>query len=340
MTIASQVAAVNKSMALSDAASDFVHYAKAVAATGGKSYAMQQFVETVPTSFRVQQVVKAGVNASMLSNAPALVPYREIATGFFASLGQFSCFARIYNLGDFTRVPLRTSIAVLSSGVVGYSENELAPKPLASGTFATATLEATKTTSLIVLTYELARHASQAAVEMLGTELRRAASVAADAKFLAILAATSGITSAASSGITATAVLADLADALDRITIGSDARLWFVCSPKVFKRISMLQSTGGFLLQNNKIGPVTLAPSDAATTTGFLFDSKQIASELDNVVLDSAREGAVQISDSPGAGAQSLVSLFQANLTAIKAEVHFGCVLMRSAGATMITGYS
>jgi hypothetical protein len=44
-----------------------------------------------------------------------------------------------------------------------------------------------------------------------------------------------------------------------------------------------LQGTGGFFVQNGKIGPIQLAPSDALTTTAYLMDTKGIAAELDAV---------------------------------------------------------
>ena len=98
---------------------------------------------------------------------------------------------------------------------------------------------------------------------MLGNELRRAAGIAVDVKFLALMAATPGITSAATTGVTATAVLADLTAALDRLTIGADCRLWRIISPKLYKMLALVPNTGGFLVQDGKIGPINLATIDA-----------------------------------------------------------------------------
>jgi len=43
------------------------------------------------------------------------------------------------------------------------------------------------------------------------------------------------------------------------------------------------------MVQDGKIGPISLAPSDAATTTAYLIDAKGIAAELDAVKLDSKK---------------------------------------------------
>lgn len=160
-----------------------------------------------------------------------------------------------------------------------------------------------------------ARSASGAAVSRLGGELRRAASVAVDSKFLSLIAATSGITSAGSSGITAANVLSDLTGRLNALTIGADSRLWFIVGPKVYKTLQLLQGTGGYLVQNGAIGPIRLAASDAASTVGTL-------------------------SDTPSSGEQTGVSLWQANMTGLKVEVAFGAVAMRSTSVTTITGYA
>ena len=175
---------------------------------------------------------------------------------------------------------------------------------------------------------------------MLGNELRRACGIAVDAKFLALMAATSGITSAASTGVTSTAVLADLTARLTALTIGADSRLWFITSPKLYKTLSLLQGTGGFLVQDGKIGSIQLAPSDALTTTAFLIDAKGIAAELDTVKLDSTGNAALQLDSDPTSGSYQLVSLFQNNLTALRCEIEFGALALRSTSVTMLTGYA
>jgi hypothetical protein len=171
-------------------------------------------------------------------------------------------------------------------------------------------------------------------------ELRRAASVAVDAKFLALMAATSGITSNASSGTTAANVLSDLTTALNALTIGADSRLYWIVSPKLGKTFSLLQSTGGYLVQNGKIGGVTIAVSDAATTVATLVDAKQIATELDTITIQSSQQGAIETTDNPTSGDYHLISLFQNNLTALRCETWFGAVAMRSTAVALTTGYA
>jgi HK97 family phage major capsid protein len=331
----------DKVVSLSSAARDFVQVAKSLAAGRGRADEVQRWARSVPSS-RVRDVLKAGVVPNNLTtNAGAeLAPYRELATGFFGSMAAQSAFSRILNAGDFTRVPLRTLIAVLTTAPVAYSVSALAPKPITSMDFTTATLDAEKVSAHVVITEELARSLSPAATSRIGEELRRAASIAVDARFLALLAATPSITSSGSSGVTAANVLADLTARVNAMDLGADSRLWLIVSPKLFKTLSLVQGTGGYILQNGAIGAIKVAVSDAATTVATLIDAKGIAAELDGLTLDSTREASLQLSDTPSSGEQTRVSLWQNNSTGLRVEVAFGVVAMRSTSVTTITGYS
>jgi hypothetical protein len=102
-------------------------------------------------SIRAREVIeKAAVSPMSMTNASALADYRPLVDGFFGSMGEFSAYSRIYNAGDFYRVPLRTIIAVLTSAPVGHSVTELAAKPLSSAAFGTATLDSQKVVADIV----------------------------------------------------------------------------------------------------------------------------------------------------------------------------------------------
>jgi HK97 family phage major capsid protein len=328
-------------VSLSTAAHDFAVMAKCLAAGRGRSAEVQRWARSVPSS-RVRDVLKAGVVPNNIAtNAGAeLAPYKELASGFFGSMAANSAFAKIMGAGDFTRTPLRTLIAVLSTGATGYSVSALAPKPITSLDFSTATLEAERVSAHVVISDELARSLAPASTSRIGDELRKAASIAVDAKFLALIAATPGITSSGSSGVTAANILADLTTRLNALTIGADSRLWLIVSPKLGKTLSLVQGTGGYILQGGAIGGIKVAVSDSASTVATLVDAKGIAAELDSLTLDSTREATLQLSDTPSSGEQSGVSLWQNNSTGLRVEVAFGAVAMRSTSVTQITGYA
>jgi HK97 family phage major capsid protein len=336
----------NRSISLDSAASEFVKMAKALAASRGGIGELQQLAQQIPSPrvrdvLENRQVIKAPVSIGTLTSNSAIAAYQQLATGFFGSLSEFSAYSKIYNVGDFFRVPLRTIISVLTTAPTAEGGvPELFAKPMSAASFSTATLDVTKASSMIAVTNELAKIMLPAALLQLGAELRRAASIAVDQKFLALMAATPGITTAATTGTTASQVLADLTAALLRLTIGADSRLWWIVPPKLYKQLSLLQGVGGYILQNNKIGAINVAPSDAASTVATLIDSRGIATELDTVAIDSTTQAAIQLDDNPTSGAYQLVSLWQNNMTGLRCEIEFGAVAMRSTSVTTITGYA
>jgi HK97 family phage major capsid protein len=330
----------NKVVQLSSAAHDFALAAKCLAAGRGRADEVQKWANSV-TSRRVRDVLKAGIAPNSLTNSSALAPYRELAQGFFGSMAANSAFSKIMQAGDFTRTPLRTLIGILTTAPTADAISELSPKSISSLNFSTAQLEAEKVNAHVVISDELARSLSPASTSRIGDELRRAASIAVDARFLSLLAATPGITSSASTGVTAANIFADLTLRLDALSIGSDSRLWLVVSPKLYKVLSLVQGSGGYILQNGAIGAIRVAVSDAATTVAYLMDAKGVAAELDEVILDSTREASLQLDTDPATdGSAGAVSLWAANHTGLRVEIAFGAVAMRSTSVTTITGYA
>jgi hypothetical protein len=162
-----------------------------------------------------------------------------------------------------------------------------------------------------------------------------------DQKFLADLAATSGATTAASTGVTASAILSDLSGRLIALTpIGADSRIYWIVSPKLYKEISLVQGTGGYLMQGNKIGQITVVPSDAATSVATLVDARQIAASADDAIINVSSEASLQLSDSPTASDYQTVSLFASNLTAMQCEIWWCAKAVRGTAISMLTGYS
>jgi len=94
------------------------------------------------------------------------------------------------------------------------------------------------------------------------------------------------------------------------------------------------------LMVNNKIGQINIAPSDAATTVATLIDARQIAAELENVIISQSSEAGLMLADNPTSTGYQLVSMFSQNTTAIRAEIWFGCLALRSTAVTTLTGYS
>jgi HK97 family phage major capsid protein len=334
----SDLGQLNRMVQISSASNDFVTYAKAMLNSRFKS---SDALSAAPDcSPRLKSILKTAVAGGSTSDSSALAPYREISTGFAASLSPWSSYDKIYNDGAFMKVPLRSGIAIASSAAQGSAISELAPKPISEMSFTHAHLEPTKTLSFLVISNELAKMASPAAVSMIGNELRRAVALATDAKFLAVLAASAGVTSNAASGIFSN----DLFIALQAVKLGANSKPYLIVSPDVAKEVSVVRSAiGNFLFPSMTINGGTIqglkvVTSDAAGNVATLVDAAQVASEADLITLQEATHASLQLDDNPTSGATQLVSLWQNNQTGLRAERWFGVELLRSSACALITG--
>jgi hypothetical protein len=338
----SSLGELNRTVQLSSAANDFTMYAKTMLASRFRRSDALSIANDV--SPRVKEILKGAVESGSTVDATwaaPLVPYRQISEGFVASLAPWSAYDRIYADNAFLRCPLKTLISIVSSGATGAAVSELAAKPLSQLSFTRATLEPAKVVSFIVMTEELARSALPAAITMLGNELRRACAIATDDLFLSVLAEATGVASSASTGLTAAAFIADLNTALQAISIGANSKVYLILPANVCKTVTLLRDTSGPLfpgmtVTGGTIQGIKVVVSDAAGDTGYLIDASQVATESDLVMLTSADHASIQASDTPTSGEQQLVSLWQNNLTGLRAERYFGVEVLRDTAVALI----
>jgi capsid protein len=338
------LADLNRGTQLSTASNDFIRFTKTMLASRfNRAEAISIANDVSP---RVKEILKGAVETGSLGGvgwgAPLAPAYRQISDGFVASMPPFSAYDKIYADGAFARVPLRTVLSIASSAATGSTVSELAAKPLSQISFTGATLEPIKTSSFIVISDELARSALPAAVSQIGNELRRACALATDSAFLAALAASTGVATNASTGLTAAAFISDLDTALAAVSIGANSKLYLVLPPNICKSVALLRDTSGPLfpqmtVTGGTIQGIRVVISDAATDTGTLVDAAQVASENDIVTLMSAEHAAIQTDDNPTSGATTLVSLWQNNLTGLRAERWFGVEVLRANALALIT---
>jgi hypothetical protein len=75
--------------------------------------------------------------------------------------------------------------------------------------------------------------------------------------------------------------------------------------------------------------------------TMVLVDAQQVAAASETVQLSHANQAAVQLDtapDSPPSGSTNLVSLWQMNMTGLKAERLFGVQKLTTTGVAVLTG--
>jgi hypothetical protein len=349
---------LNRSVSLDSAALDLVKYAKALMACKGRRDDALALCVARGASSRLQKMFEAPIITSevsdrILAKGPVavgsvggstwggtdLAPFRESSAPFVQSLAPFSAFDRMLSDGGFLRMPLHTRISVASSAALAASTSELAPKPISAMSFTQEYLQAYKAVALVVLSDELATSMAPGATDLFAGELRKSVALATDTKFLQIITESTGITSNPSTGLNnPNQFLADLETAIGSIEVGAGSKLYLVLPADAFKIVLQLRDAGGSLVLNNKIGAINVIATSADTADGILLDASAIAADSDLVTTDVVRNATLRMDDNPTSGSYQIISLWQNNLVAMRAERFFGAAVLRSDGIAVISG--
>lgn len=342
-----QLGAIHASMEAATRSGEFVAYAKHLLAAKGFPATALQYAQDSRATPGVLSVLKSAVQAG---GTTATSDWgSELATfsnGFVGSLAAFGAYDKILSDGAFVRVPVRTKIAVVTIAATVAPVAEAAPKPISKVVFSNPQLEGRKSSAIVVVSEELARSASASAFSLLGNELRRGIATATDTDFFRAIIENNDVDTVASSGATLDAVIADLSTALVLISIGANSRIYICAPPKVVRAWALLRGTSGapafpeLGILGGTIAGASVVPSDALSDTVVIVDAAQVAADSGPVLLDASSQTSLQLDDDPSSGEQSMTSLWQSNLRALRAERWWASELLRSSGAVVISGVS
>ena len=154
-----------------------------------------------------------------------LAPLQQASAAFLAALSPFSAFDRLLNDNAFTRLPMRSRIAIRTDAAIGSTVEELQAKPVLQMSFSQKQMPVLKAIGQVVLADELILLTNDNSAFV--SELQKAISVATDVQFLEIVAEGTGVFSTPSSGLTAAQILADLSTALAAIEVGVNTPVLF-----------------------------------------------------------------------------------------------------------------
>jgi hypothetical protein len=276
----------------------------------------------------ITDVLKSAVSAGSTSDATwaaELAPYRSMATDFAMSLAPFGAFDAILQDQGFKAVPLRTNIAITSLTATATVLGERQTKPISKLELDQAQLVQRKCGAVVVCTSELLRFTTAGGTALLSEELRRSVARASDEIFLDQMLNNTGITSVASSGMSAANFSNDLEGALDNLQFGADARLYMVVPAETAKVIALMRDANGRLFPGmnvkggGDIAGIRVLVSDAASSL-LLFDASQVAAAADVITLDAGDTAMLQMSDDPTDGTTAMTSLWQSGQRALRAE--------------------
>lgn len=330
----------------------FARYAQALAVGRGNlhqslEYAKGRFGDNPEIVNTLKAAVAAGTTTDTTWASP-LVDYQNFAGDFVEFLRPQTIIGRAEQY--LRRVPFNVRIAGQTSGGTAYWVGEGAPKPLTSFDFNAITLGHSKVAAIAVITDELARLSTPSAESLVRQSLADAVIERIDIDFIdpAKTAAagvspaslTNGVTPIASSGTDADAVRADLR-ALVGTYLAANQTLqgaFLIMSPTTALALSLMYNDLGTAQAFPNIGPaggnlngipVIVSNYVVGDTAGGMVimvnGSDVFLADDGQVVLDASREASLQMLDNPTnnsatATATSMVSMFQTNSVAIRAE--------------------
>ena len=317
----------------------------------------------------MQMFVKAAVAAGTTSNAAWAKPLVNVEN----YAGDFVEFLRPQTiLGKFgaggipglRRVPFNVNILGQTSGATANWVGEGKAKPLTKWAYSASTLGLLKIAAIAALTDELVRSSDPAADLLARDELARAIVAKMDTSFVSNAAAVANVSPAGIlNGVTAitasaatdayTALQADVKAIFGAyIAAGMTPAdgVWIMSSTAALK-LSMLQNPLGqsvypaMTMTGGTFAGLPVIVSDyVAAGTVILVNASDIYLADDGAVtVDVSNEASLEMNDAPtqdgvaGTGA-SLVSLWQTNMTGIRAERYINWMKRRAAAVQAVTG--
>jgi hypothetical protein len=150
-------------------------------------------------------------------------------------------------------------------------------------------------------------------------------------------------TPVASVGSDMGAVYDDIAAALSVVEVGRNSRLFLIMHPDNTKALATMAGDNGRafpdmnVLSGKVCGIDVIAADTIASDEVILLDASSLAVNLGTAILHVASSAALRMSDDPE-NDTSLTDLWGRNLLGLRIERQFGCEVIHSAAAALITG--
>ena len=178
--------------------------------------------------------------------------------------------------------------------------------------------------------------------------MRNAVAVETDRQFLSIL--TTGISPTASSGGAAANVLLDIDAALTAISGDSASKYFLIAEPETVKKWALRTNANGSLAfpgltpQGGTLAGIDVIASDGVASGTMIFaDANQIAAASDTIELSASNQAALEFQtapSSPPVASQLIQSLWQQNMTGLRATRYFGAERLRDTAVAVVNNLS
>jgi HK97 family phage major capsid protein/HK97 family phage prohead protease len=353
----------------------FARFARClIVARGNPVSALAIAEQNYPDHRDLHTVLKAAVAAGSTTNptwAGNLVQYQNLVDEFIEFLRPATVIGRIPGL---RRVPFNVRVGRQTAGGSAYWVGEGQPKPVTSLAFDTVTLLWTKLANIAVFTDELARFSSPSVDTLVRDDLAAAIIQEQDTAFLdpanagtanvkpaSIL---NGTTPIVSSGTDADAVRSDALALLNTfITAGvpTGGLVWIttesiasvletMVNAMGVREFPTVMANGGTFMGRPLIASQVIPPSGSPLTSNLaLINPRDIMLADDGeVTIDASREASLQMDSAPtnastggsppAPTATTLVSMFQTNSVAVRAERYINWAKARASAARYVSG--
>lgn len=339
----------------------FARYAKSLALSKGN---LMQAVEVAKRweddTPQVGNVLKAAVSAGTTTDptwAAPLVEYNQMADEFLELLQPATIMGRI---NGWNFVPFKVSVPRMTSGSTFGWVGEGLHKPVSALAFDNVKLDHHKTAGIVVITDELARLSTPSADRIIRDNM-----IAQNARFIdaALLdpavaevvgvspaSLTNGVTGITASGTDEVAVRNDIRNLIAAYTAANlslagatlvmaettATSLAFMVNPLGQPSFPGMEMTGGNLLGI----PVVTSENVPAGQITLIKANDVFVADDGSVMLDTSSEASLVMDDAPESVAdpKPLVSMWQTNQMAIRAERYISWKKGRDASVQMITG--
>ena len=135
------------------------------------------------------------------------------------------------------------------------------------------------------------------------------------------------------------------AAALATLTLTAASRIYLIVPPSAAATLALMTGSGGNFLfpdlgpNGGSINGIQVVVSDAAGDTATLVDAAQLATAGNGIALDASSQSLIEMSTAPD-GSGNRLSLWQINLTGLKAERLFAVKVTGPDGVAVISGVS
>lgn len=348
----------------------FARFAMVVAAGKGNLMQSEKLVETYfPNDAELNTAIKAAVNAGTTTDAtwaaPLVDSYQRFAGDFVEFLRPQTIIGKFGtgNIPSLRRVPFNIEIPAQISGGAGYWVGEGAPKPLTSFGFENITLRWNKVANIAVLTEELIRFSNPGAEVLVRDSLAAALLERLDIDFIDPAKAangnvspasiTNGVTPITSAGNDVDSVNQDVAAVMGAFITANNTPttgVWIMSSVRALALSLMKEPLGTYAFPNINMNGGTFAGLPVIVSQYVPNDTVILVNAGDvyladdgGVSVDSSRETSLQMDNAPTnasapATATTLVSMFQTNSVALRAERYITWRRRRTSGVQVITG--